>query len=126
MVCVPAIAVEPTETLTVAVPPGAIDPGEIEIVTPDPLFAVNATALFPLPLSVTLTVNFPLPPACTEPELADSLNAKSTLVVVNGLPHSFTSIAPSTEPSPVARLYVPPLAVNPVTPGTLLFPDGVA
>jgi hypothetical protein len=109
----------------VAVVPGVIDVGEIATVTPVALFAVSAIALFPLPLSVTLTVNFAVPPVCADPEPADSLNAKSTLVVVNGLPHWFTSSAPSTEPNPVARLYVPLLAVNPVTPGTLLFPVGV-
>ena len=41
-------------------------------------------------------------------------------------PQPFTSNAPSTDPSPVARLYSAPSAVNPATPGTLLFPDGVA
>jgi hypothetical protein len=116
----------PTESVTVAVVPCVIDVGEIPTVTPDALFAVSATALFPLPLSVTLTLNVALPPVCAAPELADALNAKSTLAVVSGLPQSFTSAAPSTEPSPVARLYVPPLAVNPATPGTLLFPEGVA
>jgi len=82
--------------------------------------------LFPPPLSVTLTVNLAVPLVCAVPLLADALKAKSTLVVVSGLPHSFTSAAPSTDPSPVARLYVPPLAVNPATPGTPLFPEGVA
>lgn len=81
-----------------------IDDGDIETVNPDALVAVKATALFPLPLSVTLTVNFAVLPVCADPELADSVNAKSALVVVRGLPHSFTSNAPSTDPSPVARL----------------------
>jgi len=72
--------------------------------SPVALFAVSTTALFPLPLSVTLTVNLAVPPVCDEPALADSLNAKSTLVVVNGLPHWFTSGAPSSDPKPVARL----------------------
>jgi hypothetical protein len=40
--------------------------------------------------------------------------------------HWLTSIPPSTDPNPVARLYADPLAVKPVTPGTLLLPDGVA
>jgi len=102
--CTPAAVVEPTASVTVAVVPGVIDVGEIATVTPDTLFAVSATALFPPPLSVTLTVNFAVPPVCAAPEVADSLNAKSTLVVVSGLPQSFTSIKPSTDPSPVARL----------------------
>lgn len=125
IVWIPAATVEPTDTLTVAVAPGVIEAGAIETVTPDPLFAVSATALFPVPLSVTLTVNVAVPPVWAEPELVDSLNAKSTPVVVCALPQSFTSITPSTDPRPVARLYVPPLAVYPVTPETLLFPEGV-
>jgi hypothetical protein len=104
MVCTPAAAVDPTASVTVADVPGAIDVGEIETVTPDALFAASAIALFPLPLSVTLTVNFAVPPVCAVPELTDSLNAKSTLVVVRGLPQSFTSITPSTDPNPVAWL----------------------
>ena len=36
-----------------------------------------------------------------------------------------TSSAASTDPRPVARLYVAPSALNPPTPGTALFPDGV-
>jgi hypothetical protein len=36
-----------------------------------------------------------------------------------------TNSAPSTEPRPVARLYVAPLAIKPVTPGTLFDPEGV-
>jgi hypothetical protein len=36
-----------------------------------------------------------------------------------------TSNAPSTDPRPVARLYVAPSALNPSTPGTVLLPDGV-
>jgi hypothetical protein len=125
MDCTPAEAVEPIVSVTVAVVPGVIDVGEIVTLTPDALFADSAIAFFPLPVSVALNVNFAVAPVCAEPELADSLNAKSTLVGVNGLPQSFTSTAPSTDPSPVPRLYVPPLAVNPVTPGTLLLPEGV-
>lgn len=126
IVCTPVAAVDPTVSVTVADTPGVIDAGEIKIVTPDALLAVSAIALFPPPPSVTLKVNFVVPPICAVPELADSLKLKSTLVVVIGLDHSFTNTAPSTDPSPVARLYVPPLAVNPVTPGTPLLPEGVA
>jgi hypothetical protein len=104
MVCAPAATVEPTVRVTVAFVPGAIEVGEIEADTPDALFAISAIALFPLPLSVTLTVNVVEPPVCAEPELADTLSAKSTLVADSELPHSLTSNAPSTDPSPVARL----------------------
>lgn len=104
IVCAPAAAPAPADSVTVAVIPGTIDVGEIVTDTPDPLLAVSATALFPLPLSVTLTVNFAVPPVCAVPLLADWLSEKSTLVVVSGLPHSFTRTAPSTDPSPVARL----------------------
>ena len=55
-------------------------------------------------------------------EGASILGASATLPEF----HSLTSTAPSTEPSPVARLYAAPPAVNPVTPGTLLFPNCVA
>jgi len=81
------VAVVPAETATVAVVPGVIEAGEIETVIPEALFAVNAIELFPLPLSVALTVNVTLLPVWTAPLLADSLSAKSTPLVVNGLPH---------------------------------------
>lgn len=96
-------------------------------VTPVGSFPVSATAFLPAPLSVTATVNDTVLPTCAVPDAEDSVSAKSLLVVPPFPPlQALTSSAPSTEPSPVARLNAPPLAVNPVTPGTLLFPDGVA
>ncbi len=111
--------------VTVAVAPGAIDAGLMLAVTPVGVFVARATALLPLPASVTLTVNVPVLPTCTVPPVTDGVSAKSGLVL-SPPPHAFTSKAPSTDPKPVAWLYAAPLAVNPVTPGTLLLPEGVA
>src|SRR5580692_2723476 len=126
MLCAPAAAVVATVSVTVAVVPGMIDAGLMLAVTPTGVFAVSVTAFFAVPLSVTPTVNVTVLPVSAVPDDADCVIAKFTLDVVAPAPHSLTSTAPSTDPSPVARLYSPPLAVNPVTPGTLLFPEGVA
>src|SRR5580698_8373003 len=126
MLCAPTAAVVATVSVTVAVVPGVIDDGLMLAVTPAGVFAVNATAFFAVPLSVTPTVNVTVLPVSAEPEVADCVIAKLTLEVVAPAPHSLTSTAPSTDPRPVARLYSPPLAANPVTPGTLLLPEGVA
>ena len=124
--CTPAAAVVATVSVTVAVVPGEIDAGLMLAVTPAGVFAVSVTAFFAVPLSVTPTVNVTVLPASAEPEVADCVIAKLMPELVAPPPHTRTSTAPSTDPSPVARLYSPPLAVNPVTPGTLLFPEGVA
>ena len=74
--------------------------------------------------AVKLTV--PELPCATATELDAALSVSVGCISVTPPPsQSLTSNAPSTDPRPVARLYSP-LAVNPVTPGTLLFPDGVA
>jgi hypothetical protein len=125
--CAPATALDPTVIVTVAFVPGVMDAGCTATVTPVGALAVRATAFFAVPLSVAPMVNVTELPTCTVPAVADAVKAKSTLGA--GLapePHALTSNAPSTEPSPVARLYAPPLAVNPACPGTLLLPEGVA
>ena len=126
MACAPVVADDATERVTVAGVPGVMDAGLIFAVTPAGVLAVRTTAFFPAPLSVMLTVKVAALPASAVPLVAEGVIAKSALCgpPVAG-PHWSTSTAPSTDPSPVARLYSPPLAVNPVTPGTLLFPDGV-
>jgi hypothetical protein len=111
--------------VAVADVPGTIDAGLKLTVTPAGAFAVNATAFLPAPLSVTLSVSVVVLPTCTVPVVAEGANAKSGPVAVPP-PHALTSSAPSTDPRPVARLNVPPLAVDPGTPGTLLLPEGVA
>jgi hypothetical protein len=82
------------------------------------------------PPVTTLKFTVPEAPCATTTELdaAVSVSVGGCIPVTPPAPapQLLTSTAPSTDPSPVARLYSPPLAVNPVTPGTLLFPDGVA
>jgi hypothetical protein len=123
--CAPAAHVEATVNVTVALIPGVIDAGLIVAVTPVAAFTDRATAFFAAPLSVTPIVKVAVLPATTVPDVADCVNAKFKLGTA-AAPQLFTSNAPSTDPNPVARLYGPPLAVNPVTPGTVLFPEGVA
>jgi hypothetical protein len=124
--CAPAAAVDPIVNVTVADAPGVIDAGLMVAVTPAGAFTVRETAFFAEPLSVTPTVNVADLPTCTVPDVTDCVKAKFALVVpLEPPPQLLTSSAPSTDPSPVARLYAPPLAVNPVTPGTLLFPESV-
>jgi hypothetical protein len=125
MLCAPVKDVEPTVNVTVALVPGVIDDGLIVAVTPVGAFTDRATAFFAAPLSVTPIVKVTVLPASTVPDVADCVNAKLELGTVPA-PQFFTSNAPSTDPNPVARLYGPPLAVNPVTPGTVLFPEVVA
>lgn len=124
--CAPAVAVDPTVTVTVAEVPGVIDAGLIVAVTPAAACAVRETAFFAVPLSVTPTVKVTLLPVCAVPDLADWVMAKFAPVVAPPpAAQLLSSTAPSTDPSPVARLYAAPLAVNPGTPGTLLLPEGV-
>ena len=96
-------------------------------VTPLGAVAVRETLFLAVPLSVTLSVKVIVLPAAIVPLLAEDASAKSIagLGVLDPLPHSAASTVPSTEPRPVARLYDAPLAVKPVTPGTLLLPEGV-
>ena len=101
--------------VTLADVPGVIDVGLKLTVTPVGAFAVSATAFLPVPLSVTLSVKVAVSLTCTVPVVAEAVSAKSGPVLVPP-PHAVTSSAPSTDPKPVARLYVPPLAVNPATP----------
>jgi hypothetical protein len=110
---------------TVALVPGVMDTGFIVAVTPAGAFTVSPTTFLAAPVSATLTVNVPVLPACTVPAGDDAVSAKSGPVAPTPT-HALTSREPSTDPNPVASLYVAPLAVNPITPGTLLFPDGVA
>jgi len=125
--CVPIMAVEPAVSVTVAVVPGVIDAGLMMAVTPGGALIVKATALFAELLSVTPTVNVVFPPIKTVPDVADCDNVKFALVgPTDPVPQLLTSNAPSTDPSPVARLYALSPAVNPVTPGTLLFPESVS
>ena len=124
----PLVIAEPAVTVTVAVVPGRMDAGLMLPVTPLGAVAVRETLFLAVPLSVTLSVNVIVLPAATVPLLAEDASAKSIagLVVLDPLPHSAASTVPSTEPRPVARLYDAPRAVKPVTPGTLLLPEGVA
>src|SRR5580704_2040348 len=102
----PVAMVEGAVTVTVAVVPGRRDPGLMLPVKPAVAVAVNETLFWPVPLSVMLSVNEAVLPASTVPWLAEGVSTKSIfgLVVLNLLPHSFTSTAPSTDPRPVARL----------------------
>jgi len=124
-VCAPAAAEAATATVTVTVDPGKIV-AELKLtVTPAGALAASVTLFFAVPLSVTLTVNVAVLPVSTVPLALEALSAKSALATT-AAPHSLTSNAPSTDPNPDARLNSLPFAVNPVTPGTLLFPEGVA
>lgn len=126
MLCARGVAVDPTASVTVAVIPGVIDAGLMLAVTPAGALAVSATAFLAEPPSVTPIVNVRVLPTSTAPDAADCVRAKSVLATpLDPAPQLLTSTAPSTDPRPVARLYAPPLAVKPVTPGTLLFPEGV-
>ena len=93
---------------------------------------LTAKRMFPLndPPVPIVRLTVPEAPCATTIELdaAVSVSVGGCIPVTPPAPapQLLTSTAPSTDPSPVARLYSPPLAVNPVTPGTLLFPDGVA
>jgi hypothetical protein len=66
------------------------------------------------------------PPWSTVTACAAAVRVSVDGSVSASMPQPFTSNVPSTDPSPAARLYTAPVAVNPATPGTLLFPDGVA
>lgn len=122
----PAVVAEAAVTVTVAVEPGRIEFGLMLPVTPDGAAALSETRLVPAPLSVTRSVKVVDLPASTVAPPAEAANAKSIAVLLPPPPHAAASAAASTEPKPVARLYCAPLAVNPVWPGTLLLPIGVA
>ena len=105
MLCAPTAAPEPTVSVTVALVPGVIDAGPMFAVTPIGAFTVSATAFFPEPLSVTPIVNVVVLPSSTVPDVADCVSAKLALATpVDPVPQLCTSAAPSTDPSPVARL----------------------
>ena len=121
----PAAMAAAAVTVTVAVVPGRIELGVMLPDTPDGAVAVSETGSVPAPLSVTRSVKVVVLPASTVAPLAEAANPKSIVVLLSPLPHAPASAAASTEPKPVARLYCAPLAVNPVSPGTLLLPEGV-
>jgi hypothetical protein len=99
------VAVELAVSVAVAVVPGVIDAGLTVAVTPGGAFTVRATAFFAEPLSVAAMVKVVVFPASTAPAVADSVNAKFALATPpDPLPQLLTSAAPSTDPSPVARL----------------------
>ena len=127
VLCAAGIA-EPVVTVTVAVVPGRMDAGLMLPVTPLGAAAVRETLFLAVPLSVTLSVKVIVLPAATSRYWlrTPAQNLSPGLVVLDPPPHSAASTVPSTEPRPVARLYDAPLAVKPVTPGTLLLPEGVA
>lgn len=123
---IPAAMTEAAITVTVAVVPGRIELGLILPDTPDGAVAVSETLLVPAPLSVTRSVKLVVLPASTVVPLEEAVNPKSMVGLLPPPPQALASAAASTEPKPVARLYCAPLAVNPVWPGTLLLPEGVA
>jgi hypothetical protein len=86
-----------------------------------------ATGFFAEPVAIGVTVKLVDLPCSSVPELAEACKVKSLpeLPELAADPHSLTISEALTDPRPVARLYVAPEAVKPVTPGTLLFPEGV-
>jgi hypothetical protein len=92
--------------VTVEALPGVMEAGWNATVTPVGAFAVRATAFFAVPLSATLMVNLAVLPCSTVPAVAEAVRAKSTPegAVPVPEPQLLTNTAPSTEPSPVARL----------------------
>jgi hypothetical protein len=128
MFLAPEVMVDAAVMVTVAVVPGTMDAGLMLPVKPGAAVAVSETLFFAAPLSVTPSVKVVVLPGSRVPWVADGVSTKSIfgLLVLDPLPHSATSKDPSRDPRPVARLYAAPLAVKPLTPGTLLLPEGVA
>ena len=77
MFCVPATAVAPTATVTVAQVPGKMLAELKSTVTPAGAFAVSATAFVPAPLSATLMMNAAVLPTCTVPAADEAVIVKS-------------------------------------------------
>jgi len=127
MFCAPAAAEDETETVTFEVAPGRIEAGLKLTVTPAGAEAVKATEFLAVPLAVTLSEKLVELPVSTVPLVEPAFRVKSTpAAVLAPPPQTLTSTAPSTDPNPVARLYEAPLALKPVTPGTVLLPERVA
>ena len=70
-VCAPAVAVDPTDKVTVAAVPGVIDAGLTLAVMPVGALTVNETEFLADPLSVTPTVNVAVFPVTADPDDAD-------------------------------------------------------
>ena len=121
--CIPGSIPASAVTVTVTGSPGSTVDELKPTLRPAGTDALRLTAFCAEPLSVTPIVKLAGSPASAVPPIAEAVIVKSA--ELDAVPQSFTSSAPFTEPRPVARLYAAPVAVNPLTPGTLLFPEGV-
>ena len=121
----PAANVDETVKVAVTELPAFALAGEKLSVTPAGTFAARPTLpLNPFVPAIAIVKVVDLP-CCKLAELSDGVIVKLGTAAGAEVGHSVTSRFASTEPSPVARLNVPPLAVKPFTPGTVLLPDGV-